>query len=725
MTATLPAAGRYKVRVDAYDGGTGPYSLAIRSAPAAPLAVETPRSVVVDDRTGASRLQVRPAAAREIALDTHAAGMLSNETPVGLWTFEGTRGQVASVAVASGAFDPIVEVRSPTGERLWSDYDSGPGRDASLTEVLPVSGRFEVRVRAVGDGRGSYRLAVRTVAKAHLAVDTPVAGALDEKAPAGAWTFDATAGQVVSVAAASEAFDPEVELRLSTGKRLASDDDSGPGTNASLTETLPATGRYLVRVRAVDGATGAYRLTVSSVPEALLNVHAPVAGVLDDRTRVGVWGFDGVAGQILDVTARSDAFPPTVELRSPTGKRVRRLESGDISSDAWLRATLPADGLYRVRVRTVDGDTSPYHLTARTSAPHELALDTHVTAELGEGRPVGVWGFTGVGGQAVSVAVDSERFTPTFEVWTSSGDRVPWHDKPPTGTGRWTTLPADGRYEVRIRARGGGTGPYRVAVRTGSVVDTTEPATVARLTAPSVSDADIARLADGHRMFAFDLSQALRSTTGNLIYSPYSLSLSFGMLAAGARGETVRQIAETFHFLEPSGVLHPAFNALDLALRADAGNRTADAVATGRAYRLAVTNALWSQTGSSILPAFRDVLAHHYGARLEDIDFRDNPNRARRRINDWVREQTAGQVRELLADGAIRRDTALVLANAVAFEARWQDSFLELDTENRPFQLLGGVRSKRSPCVVTSRSATRRTTAIRSSTCRTRAGRQP
>ncbi len=794
FTTTLPVTGDYKVRVVAVDPGTGAYRLAVRTAPAAQRAVEAPGIVVVHGGIDSSQLEMRTAAAREIALDTRAAAMLGNETPVGLWTFAGTTGQVASVAVASEAFDPIVEVRSPTGERLWLDYDSGPGSGASLTEVLPVSGRYEVQVYAVADGAGAYRLAVGTVAKAHLVVDAPVASALDEKAPAGVWTFAGTAGQVVRVAAASEAFDPKIELRLPTserlesdddsgpgtnawlqktlpvtgryevwvrtvdgrtgayrlavdtvaearltantpvasaldekapadvwtfagtagqvvrvaaaseafdpkielrlptGERLESDDDSGPGTNAWLQETLPVTGRYEVWVRTVDGRTGAYRLAVDTVAEARLTANTPVAGALDNRAPVAVWGFDGAAGQVLRVAARSEDFAPAVELRSQTGERVWPLESGETGSDAWLHATLSADGRYRVWVSAAGGGTGPYQLAVRTSAPREVALDTHVTGELGEGGPVGAWGLTGTAGQSVSVAVGSEAFAPTVEVRSSSGERVPWDDTPAGGasTGQWTTLPVDGRYEVRVRAVDGGTGPYQVAVRTALALDMTEPAPIARITEPAVSEADVALLADGHRTFAFDLYQSLRSTTGNLFYSPHSLSLSFGMLAAGARGDTARQISDTFHLSLPPGVLHPAVNALDLALRPDAGNRGADAVPTGRAYELAIANALWSQTGSPALPAYRDILGLHYGAKLQDLDFRDDPNGARRRINDWVREHTDGHVPELLADGAIQHGTRFVLTNAVAFEARWRTSFDEWETTNRPFHLHDG-----------------------------------
>ncbi|MCY4499704.1 MAG: serpin family protein [Rhodospirillaceae bacterium] len=228
--------------------------------------------------------------------------------------------------------------------------------------------------------------------------------------------------------------------------------------------------------------------------------------------------------------------------------------------------------------------------------------------------------------------------------------------------------------------------------RTASALDVTEPAPIAHLTAPTASAADVARLADGHRTFAVDLYQFPRSTTGNLFFSPYSLSLSLGMLAAGAREETAGQIAETVHFSLPPGVLHPAVNALDLAVRLGAGNSAPDGGPTGRAYHLAIANALWHQPGSPMLPAYRDVLSRYYGAELPALDFRGDPDGARRRVNDWVREQTDGHVPELLVASAVHGDTRLVLTNTVAFEGRWRTSFDEGETTNRSFHLHDGAQ---------------------------------
>jgi serpin B len=82
-----------------------------------------------------------------------------------------------------------------------------------------------------------------------------------------------------------------------------------------------------------------------------------------------------------------------------------------------------------------------------------------------------------------------------------------------------------------------------------------------RETGPSVLERDVRDLVNGNNAFAFDLYRSLRSQNGNLILSPYSISLALAMPYAGARSETESQMAQTLHFL-PQDPFHSEFNSL-------------------------------------------------------------------------------------------------------------------------------------------------------------------
>src|SRR3989337_1127648 len=66
-----------------------------------------------------------------------------------------------------------------------------------------------------------------------------------------------------------------------------------------------------------------------------------------------------------------------------------------------------------------------------------------------------------------------------------------------------------------------------------------------RVTAPGTGPREIQTLAENNNAFAFDLYQSLQTQNGNLIYSPYSISLALAMTYAGARGATETQLALT------------------------------------------------------------------------------------------------------------------------------------------------------------------------------------
>ena len=214
-------------------------------------------------------------------------------------------------------------------------------------------------------------------------------------------------------------------------------------------------------------------------------------------------------------------------------------------------------------------------------------------------------------------------------------------------------------------------------------------ANVARVSSPEADESDLRTLVEGNSAFAFNLYQAVKGEEGNLFYSPHSLSLALGMLYAGAREETARQVAGALQFRLPQFALHPAFNALDLELAARAKPPAADGQPED-GYRLDIANGLWGRAGYPFLREYLDVVGANYDAGFRTMDFAGDPEGARRIINDWVSEQTENTIRDLLPEGSIHPDIALVLTNAIFFQAAWLDPFPKAQTADRPFRLPGG-----------------------------------
>jgi serpin B len=178
--------------------------------------------------------------------------------------------------------------------------------------------------------------------------------------------------------------------------------------------------------------------------------------------------------------------------------------------------------------------------------------------------------------------------------------------------------------------------------------------------------------------FALGLYGELRGAEGNLFLSPYSISSVLSMAYAGARGETAEQMAQVLHLPEEGGEVHAAM-----------GRLAAEVAGSGREreFALHVANAVWLQQGFEVLAEFLRVMSAHYGGGLERLDFGAAPEPARRRINAWVEEQTAGRIRDIIPPGVLTPLTRLVLTNAIYFKGAWLHPFSEGNTADDAFHV--------------------------------------
>jgi serpin B len=218
---------------------------------------------------------------------------------------------------------------------------------------------------------------------------------------------------------------------------------------------------------------------------------------------------------------------------------------------------------------------------------------------------------------------------------------------------------------------------------------------VTREVAPPVDN--LPALVAGNTEFAFDLyHQIAAEQDGNLIFSPHSISMAFAMVYAGARGETATQMADTLHYMLPLEQLHPAFNALDLALTPP--EKPLPTPTLPRSFNespaddlaLNIANGLWRQEGYSFEQAYLDTLGLNYGAELGLVDFSTDPAGAQRAISQWVEEATEGRIKNMPPPEAITPQTRLVLANAIYFKGEWTWPFNEEKTQEGTFHLQDG-----------------------------------
>ncbi|MBX3356619.1 MAG: hypothetical protein KF724_13055 [Phycisphaeraceae bacterium] len=267
---------------------------------------------------------------------------------------------------------------------------------------------------------------------------------------------------------------------------------------------------------------------------------------------------------------------------------------------------------------------------------------------------------------------------------------------------------------------------------------------------PSVAPRDDtpATAAASVNAFGVDLFKQLGATRPgeNIFFSPMSLAMALTMAAEGARGQTEAEMLRVLHvpssgspderavtrmhrsfaslveeWKRASGMSTPEIEARVMALRAqlkDAAERTKAAHAKGNwkeadillqsevrivkelnglleeidRFDLRIANALWVDQRYPLSPRFVEIVDRWYGSgAARALDMTGNRELARQTINQWVEEQTANRIRELIPRGMLTEVTRLVITNAVYFQGEWVTPFDGDLTREENFTLASGA----------------------------------
>lgn len=182
----------------------------------------------------------------------------------------------------------------------------------------------------------------------------------------------------------------------------------------------------------------------------------------------------------------------------------------------------------------------------------------------------------------------------------------------------------------------------------------------------------------GNTALALEVYGKLKDQPGNVFFAPLSLSTGLGLVHAGARGQTERELARAAHFTLPQAELHPAFRVLT--------ERVAN-LQRGSRLNLHSVNALWGQQGHRFLAPFLDVVRQDYRAQAEEVDFQAASGEAATRINGWIERSTHGKIPAMVSPQHFGSLTKLVLANAVHFKGNWKCQFERGNTREGRFHV--------------------------------------
>ena len=185
-------------------------------------------------------------------------------------------------------------------------------------------------------------------------------------------------------------------------------------------------------------------------------------------------------------------------------------------------------------------------------------------------------------------------------------------------------------------------------------------------------------LVRGSNIFGFELYASLKSTPGNLCFSPYSMASALAIPYSGAKGSSQENMRLALHYLSQPKQVNEVYQGLNKFY-------TTPWYLGSNECRLFLGNALWLQRDYSVLKNFSDMINFFYPEGLKFVDFGRNPEGARYNMNTWVREKTHGRISEEVQKEDVAGHPPMVLVSSAFLKGVWYYPFNPALTKEGPF----------------------------------------
>jgi len=193
---------------------------------------------------------------------------------------------------------------------------------------------------------------------------------------------------------------------------------------------------------------------------------------------------------------------------------------------------------------------------------------------------------------------------------------------------------------------------------------------------PPIKTSQVYSPLEANNYFSFDLYNEYKSEKSNVFFSPFSIYTAMAMVYEGARGRTAEEIQSVFYYQPDNNTRRNEFYQLISIINKPE-----------KKYKLVTSNNLWMEKTWPFLQEYLDIVTQYYLARLTLLDFVNDTEGSRIKINNCVESETEGRIKDLMPAGSIGPTTCLVLTNAIYFKASWQYEFNKDLTYDEDFRI--------------------------------------
>ncbi len=344
---------------------------------------------------------------------TRTSPKLDGGQPYALYQVSLAAGATITILAQSDDFDPVLYFMTPTADMLAENDDASTGTDAGIEYTVSTAGEYIIGVRSTAAGAtGTYILTVdgpdgaanivtnnepALTTGTAIVVGQPVYGELSASDPASnsryvdTWTVRLTQGQTYTVTARSTTFDTFLGM-VDGSEMVASDDDSGGGSDSRLTFTAPRTGSYSVMITSIEAnGLGRYSIDVTQGSgggggntgggvriSGALQRNGNVTGRLEsgdmtasDNTYEDYYTYEARRGESVTITLESTDFDAYLKLGSFTNGQYQFISSNDDGAggtNSRITYTFTNAGTYVIIANSLSAnETGRYTLSIRTN----------------------------------------------------------------------------------------------------------------------------------------------------------------------------------------------------------------------------------------------------------------------------------------------------------------------------------------------------------------------
>ena len=171
---------------------------------------------------------------------------------------------------------------------------------------------------------------------------------------------------------------------------------------------------------------------------------------------------------------------------------------------------------------------------------------------------------------------------------------------------------------------------------------------------------------------------AANAQKNNIMISPASIMMALDMCAAGAKGETLKQMNDLF--AKDSDPLQQQAFASEMMKR----------INNSQKVTFSCANAVWNNAsvlGDKVNTSYVDYIKKTFEAEFRSTAFDNNTHKE---INKWVDEKTNHMIPDALTT-PLDPLAVMVLVNAIRFEGKWTSEYKDSQISERDFKGTNGT----------------------------------